>query len=230
MKRAVTLVSAYYENPGMLEFQYDTWRDLPEAIKKNLKIILVDDGSPKNPAKHRNVGVDVQIYRVGVDVRWNQDAARNIGVHHAQTPWIMLTDMDHVVTADTWQHLMDEYLLSEKEIYTFRRVRAPDMTEHKPHPNSWFLAKEIFARIWYDERFAGYYGTDGDFKLRALRVARIVQLKAQLITFSREVIPDASTTAYTRKEPWDFENVKRIRAQRGSAPAKKLTFPYVRVA
>jgi hypothetical protein len=46
--------------------------------------------------------VPLQIYRIMVDVRWNQDAARNIGAAHAENNWLVLTDIDHMVPEETW--------------------------------------------------------------------------------------------------------------------------------
>lgn len=225
----ITLIMAYYENPQMLQMQYDHMRDLPADLKRRIKVIVVDDGSPNHPAVHRDVGIHVSIFRIDVDVRWNQDAARNIGVANCSTEWMLLTDMDHVVNAETWKWAID-WPLNVRNIYTFRRLKAPGMEEHKPHPNSWLISQSVFKRVWYDERFAGFYGTDGDFKLRAQQVASVVAVKAQLIVVPRELVPDASTTAYTRKEHYDYENIKRIRAERGSQPARRLTFPYRRIA
>ena len=53
-----------------------------------------------------------------------------------------------------------------------------------------------------------------------------------MIRVPREVIPDASTTTYTRKEKWDKEGVKKILAAREGVRrwhTKRLTFPYERL-
>jgi hypothetical protein len=79
-----TLVMAYYENPGMLAKQFASIRELPANLRDLIGVVIVDDGSPTKPAQPEDLaGVPLQIYRIGVDVRWNQDAARNIGVAHA---------------------------------------------------------------------------------------------------------------------------------------------------
>jgi hypothetical protein len=52
-----------------------------------------------------------------------------------------------------------------------------------------------------------------------------------LIRYPREVIPDASTTTYGRKEPQDVENVQRIRRERERLEAwypLRVTFPWTR--
>jgi hypothetical protein len=140
-----TLVMAYYENAGMLRQQFASIRALPAKLRDLLHVVIVDDGSPHYPAVPEDIGCGLQIWRIGVDIRWNQDAARNIGVHHAETEWLLLTDMDHVVPEATWERL----LLRKYDGGTpigFARVSAPEMLPYKPHPNSWFLTRGLFER------------------------------------------------------------------------------------
>ena len=105
----ISLVFAYYENPEMLELQ---WREIsryPARVKKLLQVIVVDDGSPSHPAAEvaRPPGLPQHaIFRLDRDVRWNQDAARNIGALEAQAPWLLLTDIDHVVPEATLTKLV----------------------------------------------------------------------------------------------------------------------------
>jgi hypothetical protein len=89
----------------------------------------------------------------------------------------------------------------------------------------------MFDRIGgYDERFSGYYGTDAEFRERVEKTAKAIVMRSEaLIRYPREVIPDASTTTYKRKEKQDHANVPRIRAERANIPNWKplrLTFPF----
>ncbi|WP_409188441.1 glycosyltransferase family 2 protein [Bradyrhizobium sp. RDM4] len=231
---SASLVMAYYENPGMLRAQFAAIRALPAQLRDLLHVVIVDDGSPDHPAQPEEIGCPLQIWRIGVDVRWNQDAARNIGVHHAETDWVLLTDMDHIVPEATWlQLLLRSY--DGGVAYRFRRVSAPDMASYKPHPNSWFLARKLFDRAGgYDENFAGIYGTDALFRDALRATAReIVMLKEVLIRYPREVVADASTTRYLRKQPEDRAGMAEMGARRAADPhwqPKRLSFPYSRVA
>jgi glycosyltransferase involved in cell wall biosynthesis len=222
---------AYYENSSMLAKQYQLIRELPLDIRQHLEVVVVDDGSPENPARLDDIGCDLQVYRIEVDVRWNQDAARNIGATHAKHEWLLLTDMDHMVPTKTWEQIM-KARLHETIAYQFARVSAPRMEPYKKHPNSYLMHRKIWnASGGYDERFAGYYGTDSDFKHRVIRYAEIVDLKEPIIRVPREVVPDASTTRYDRKAPED-KSIRRIRTERNETPGWRplnLTFPYHRV-
>jgi hypothetical protein len=228
--REATLIMAYYENKDMLAAQFAFIRKMPKEIRKFIRVIVVDDGSPFHPAEAEDCGCPLAIYRIGVDIRWNQDAARNIGAFHAETDWRLFTDMDHMVPADTWQYLQTADL-SEYATYKFARVSAPSFEPYKQHPNSFFMTKAIWERIGgYDERFAGYYGTDGDFRDRLVMAGPIVNLKFPLIRVPREHIHDASTTRYARKSPED-KRIREIKAERNRIPGWRplnLSFPYTR--
>jgi glycosyltransferase involved in cell wall biosynthesis len=232
--RDISLVMAYYENPNTLRHQYARIRELPQVVRDNLEVVIVDDGSPPpGEAFYEEIGCPLHVYRIEVDVRWNQDAARNVGVHHSSHSWILMTDMDHEVPENTWQAVMRQKL-DPRVAYQFARVSAPSMTAYKKHPNSYLMTRAMFeATGGYDERFAGYYGTDSDYKHRVARCATmLIDLKEPLVRYPREVIPDASTVRYDRKAPQD-KSIKGIRSARNETPGwmpLRLTFPYHRVA
>jgi len=211
----VTLIMAYYENAGMLQRHYDTLAALPEEYKKAISVIIVDDGSPKAHAyPPASPSIHAKVFRMRKDVRWNQDACRNIGVKHAETEWLLLTDMDHIVPLETWTRLLT-IPSDPNSVYNFARVSLPDLDPYKMHPNSWFMTKTMYERAGgYDERFAGLYGTDGDFRVRLVPLARTRMIKEPIIRVPREVIPDASTTTYKRKAPDDKPGIKRILDER----------------
>jgi hypothetical protein len=224
--KAVTLIVPYYENPTFLATQVAWWRSLPALLRINLRFIVVDDGSPKTPARDVLAGVDdfsLRLFRIETDIRWNWLAARNIGAHEAETTWLVLTDMDHQVPVDTWRGVLHAdhrpdtiYAFSRKE-HTGQSITA--------HPNSWLITKELFWTVGgYDETLSGHYGTDGDWRRRCAATARMAVLAEPLIR--HEFVDDASTTTYKRKQPEDAA-VKRLIAQRGSGwRPKVLRVPY----
>jgi hypothetical protein len=235
-----TLVLAYYDNPTMLQHQVRTWRSLPAELRAQLHVVVVDDGSPRVPALAAVTAgnlagwadelASVQLWRMGVDVRWNQDACRNIGVREAATKWVLLTDMDHVVPVQTWRRLMLGKLTKSK-VYRFSRVTAPELTPYKPHPNSWALTRKLYWKAGgYDEALAGNYGTDGDFLIRVRQVAECIELPDVLVRYPREVIADASTTTLERKRPDEKDAIRRIvRARTADWRPLHFSFPCERL-
>lgn len=235
--RPITFICAYYRNGGMLREQQRVWSEYPSELKPYFHAIVTDDCSPKNDARPEHVkdtGIaSFQMFRTLVDVRWNWLFCRNLGVEYATTDWVLLTDIDHVCPADTLEHLVKGEL-DPACVYRFRRVDAPNRTPYKEHPNTWLMTRTMYDRIGgYDERFSGYYGSDGEFRDRVQKNAKaVVMLPQVMIRYPREVIPDASTTTYGRKEEQDGEMIPKIRARRerekGWKPLR-VTFPYVRL-
>jgi glycosyltransferase involved in cell wall biosynthesis len=238
MNHHFTLVMAYYENHRMLIEHVRCWNELPPVIARYIHVIVVDDGSPTAPARDalqsvpRPAVASIQIWRMLTDVAWNQDACRNLGVKHASTDWLLLTDMDHIVPVDTWKRLITGKL-DTRVAYRFGRVSAPTLEPYKRHPNSWALTQQTYWECGgYDERLAGNYGTDGDFLVRVQRHRKIVDLPEVLVRVPREVVPDASTTTLTRKDPAEKENIRKLMAERAADPNWRplhFSFPHKRV-
>lgn len=242
---SLTLVMPYYENPGMLAKQYTEWERWPAEVQESIMVILVDDGSQLVPADRVNRSLHlpgIQIWRVDEDRPWHQHAARNLGAHVAPDGWLLMTDMDHILTAENAESLLRRLpKMDAQAIYTLHRVEADtgedtlnERGQKKPHPNSFVLTRELYWRIGgYDEDYCGVYGTDSLFKRRAFAVGRKEHLKkVALVRYWRDLITDASTNA-PRKEGRDPNALERIRAAkiaRGEPDTVKvLQFKWERV-
>jgi predicted glycosyltransferase involved in capsule biosynthesis len=239
MLRNLTIVFPYYMNGGMFQEQQKFWNDLPLEILNQLRFIVVDDGSPTNKAQDnilKRSQAKLSIYYVTVDVPWNQDHARNLGASKCDTEWVFFTDIDHVVPYETLLYML-EGKFNPNKYYTFARKNAITLEDYHYHPNSFLIAKNTYWRTGgYDEEFAGYYGTDGYFKRRLDKYTKGEEHVEDhfIIRFSREIIPDASTTTLKRKEGRDMKRkmeIGRIAAHKlehGIRP-KILSFPYIQV-
>lgn len=241
----LTLVMPFYMNPGQLALQYRNWLSWSGKHRNRLRVIIVDDGSPEGHAANvpRPYGLpEVEIYRVLEDKPWHQHGARNLGAHVAPDGWMLLTDMDHVLTPESAAMLfkaMDKGGLDEGTVYMLDRVEAdtglPTLgkdDQPKPHPNSFVMTREMFWRIGgYDERATGIYGTDKLFRERAFAIATRGHLNIPLTRYWRDLIPDASTTTLPRKEGRDPAVKARIMAEIAANPDGRITMsaPYERV-
>ena len=228
--KRVTFIYPYYQNQQFLRAQLSWWGTFPASLRQHLSAIIVDDGSPE-PASGvlRYVAhpFPIRLFRIQQDVRWNWLAARNIGFHHAEDGWCLVTDMDHVVPETTATSVV--YGKHDPNvIYGFSRREFTGETIN-PHPNSWLMTREMFWKVGgYDETLSGHYGTDGDWRRRMAAVADIHILTDRLIR--HEYQQDSSTTTYKRKQPQDAA-VKGIIAKRGKGwRPKTLSFPYEEVA
>jgi hypothetical protein len=228
--RGITFVYPYYENPIFLRLQLHGWSTYAQELQRNLSVIIVDDGSPNHAAADvlRDVAVPfpLRLFRIGVDVRWNWLAARNVGMYHAHG-WCVLTDMDHIVCQSTLRAIMFGKIYSNY-IYRFTRREHTGESIH-PHPNSMLMTATTFWDVGgYDEALSGHYGTDGDWRRRCAAAKRVFTLPCALER--HEYQHDSSTTRYKRKQPEDAGK-KAIIAQRGpNWRPKVLSFPYEEIA
>lgn len=214
----ISLVMPYYCNRSMLALQYRAWQKWSPLAKAQIEIVIVDDGSPKGEQAVEvpfggSAGAlpELSIYRVTEDRPWHQHAARNLGAYVAKAPWLLLTDMDHMLTARNADALLKRlhkadpgtaYYIQRVEADTGEQTTARDGVTPKPHPNSFLMTRDLYWRVGgYDEDYCGIYGTDGLFKSRLFAMASKGLIEhAVLARYWREIVPDASTTTLPRKE------------------------------
>lgn len=229
------LVMPYFNNGKMLERHFDEWASYPQDVKDRLRITIVDDGSARDPAlpHFRNIGIETRLYRILVDKPWNWDGARNLGLHEIPSEPVLHTDMDHLLPVASAKRLV-EMKVKEGRYYVPARIRAVDGQPHHRHPNSWIMQRDLHWRAGgYDERFSGLYGKDAVYRRALEKVARRSEIdEVTLVLFGREVIEDASTTEYSRKEgEYYTKNRPEVRAMLydGKRPTEWLLFPWERL-
>lgn len=225
--RHVTFVYPYYENAHFLADQITGWFTYPEDLRPLVSAIVVDDGSPAPLQWTKPTPFPIRFFRIAVDVPWNWLAARNIGGFHASDGWILFSDIDHVVPVETARTMVWGDL-NPSVIYAFSR-REHTGESIAPHSASFLMTRQTFWRIGgYDETLSGHYGTDGDFRRRAVNVAPLQILTDELIRY--EYVADSSTTRYQRKLPADATAVRQLVQARGQNwTPKTLSFPYLEV-
>jgi glycosyltransferase involved in cell wall biosynthesis len=192
----LSLCIPYWNNAGMLYAQESEWSALPQAVKDRLEIVICDDASDVAITR-RDVGIKSRTFRIQPPhVMWSQCCATNIAANYATGPWLLLTDIDHIVPAETFYYLLnviDRGILDGDVAYRFAR-KDVDGSDRKQHPNSWIMHASVFhASGGHDERLRGLYNQDGTFIERVKRVAEIRDLSCHIIRVGRETIADAST-------------------------------------
>ncbi len=151
----------------MLEYQMSVWREYPFAVRENLEIVVVDDCSPvglraeevikKNIERFGNFDFPFRLVRILVDVAWNECGAKNLGVIAARHGWILITDIDHIVSAAILQEVQSKKLDAET-IYSFTRIRHQSKEANNPHKETMLISTGKFFKVGtFDESYCGHY-------------------------------------------------------------------------
>ncbi|MFT4645424.1 MAG: hypothetical protein ACI8ZX_001840, partial [Planctomycetota bacterium] len=90
------VVTVYQDNEKVndLEKLINVYSQYSEAVLSKVHFIFVNDCSPV-PINIENTKINYTLVKVIDDIMWNQGGARNLGVHLAKTPKLILTDLDH---------------------------------------------------------------------------------------------------------------------------------------
>jgi len=194
----------YYENPNMLREHIKHWKLYSKEITEKLLVIIIDDGSPRNPAesvlKDADLPFELQLYRIKENIPWNYTGARNLGFHVAPQGWVLTTDIDHIVEAESMDHLF-KAKLDEGRYYHLERYMAIDGKIIRPHGISFVITREMFWRAGgFNEDYAGQRSkAAGVFRHALRRVGRLVTLKGvYLIWYNQAIISDCRTSDWPR--------------------------------
>lgn len=233
IKNHITLVYAYYENGAMLDRHLQEWSQYKN--KEQFSAIIVDDCSHRDPAEPHltdiDVGFPISLYRITTDIPWNQNGARNLAMTFADG-WCFLTDMDHLLPARNAEKLI-RYNLSVKKHYKPQR-KLHDGSKYHQHPNTYVIHRDLYWDVGgFDEAFCGHYGSDSTFRRQLNNKSTCMDFdKIYVNLFKREVIPDASTTDFGRKDSsYHVSNCEELskRRREGHPPIRPLNFEWHKV-
>lgn len=219
----VTFIYPYYENPLMFSDHLRTWANYSPQVLKNLKFVIIDDGSPKNPAVGcvpKGCKLPLEIFRINEDIPWNQHGARNLGAHVSKgSEWLFMSDMDVQVDHLAAACLTAAPLLPQCTYMMERKILYKNRVEFKVHPNTFLLTSSKFCETGgYDEDYCGTYGGDAPFRDKLKSISTIMLLKGFSLTgISNEMISDASTSR------WDREAYHKLYLKKHS---EKVGLPY----
>ena len=235
---ALTIVYPYYREAELLAFHCGAWHGYDDETKQRLRIIIVDDGSPDAPAlpilRGMHLGIDLQLYRVNDDLGWHIGGAKNLGMHHVQTKWAFLSDIDHLLPEAGVRTILSKEVLDERKVYLLARA-LHDGRRRRPHPETFVLTKALYWNMGgYDEDFCSMSGcgcinavidreTDGREVLRDVRTLPI-----------RGILPDPNRDARKQERRSGAMRSAAVRAKKASGdlpsgPHDHLRFEWERL-
>lgn len=178
--RELSIILLYYGERDRLLHLLDWFeRGLSRDMIPSLELVIVDDGSPINPAvevleSRPSFSKSICVATVLKDKPWNIGGARNLGAYVASAKFLLMIDIDINLKAEHIKFGLEAARKESHEIYT-DFSRSQNQKAVKPHPAVMLLSKASYwAAGGHDEDFVGRYGyTDVHFKYRA-SVASIV--------------------------------------------------------
>lgn len=239
----ITFVYTYYDNPSMLQRQLAEWLSYPAEALRKLKFTIVDDGSQRQPAHPVVQSVmqgqwgklNLQLFRINVNIPWNMDGARNLAMSNLKTDWALLCDIDHLLPADQLPALF-ALPFSKRTAYQPNQLLVDGTDLARPHPNTYIMRKDAFWHVGgYDEDFAGWYGSDANFRRLMQEWGITLQYvpSINLVVFKETDIDDANTKDWGRNHSrWSAGQNPTLKAKAHSAPYKPvnpLRFPWERL-
>jgi glycosyltransferase involved in cell wall biosynthesis len=198
----IDMVVTYYNSPHMLGKQMEAWRSYSPYTQKNIRIIVVDDGSQTEPASKviAPVGFPLALAVISQDIGWNNGGARNVGATIASASWLFLVDIDHVLEKDEAQKLVGQNLNS-KCYYNVSRTLVNKTVLRRPE-NIIVVPRSSFWDVGgYDEDFSGHYGyEDAWFRYWLQKLVEVRSLPVNLVCFMNKDIKDAVHSGSPKKD------------------------------
>ncbi|MBW2410705.1 MAG: glycosyltransferase [Deltaproteobacteria bacterium] len=157
-----TLLYSCYNVPDeVIEWHLQNWKAYPQSLRDQWSFLLIDDGS-KNPLDPPvDFPLNLTIARIMEDKGWNSGGAKNLGFKLAARNWVLQSDIDHSLSPDDAQRIID--LVKDKRlIYQFARYYnngKGNIELGRPHINTFLIHRDTFWELGgYDEDFSGHYG------------------------------------------------------------------------
>jgi len=139
----------------------NNWKSYPISLLEQVEIILVDDYSDSPLTLNIDFPINLTIARIIEDKYYNIGGAKNLGMTLAKDGWIFSSDIDHILTKDSLEKILNASLKKDT-VYSFRRIqirRNGSMEARPPHANSFMIEKGVFWKCGgYDEDMSGING------------------------------------------------------------------------
>lgn len=200
----ITFAYTYYCNREMFKIHLENWNNYSPAAKKEIKFIIVDDGSRPPLLVRETVHPDLtlDVYRINEDLIWNVVGARNLAMLVADTEWVFQSDMDCVVTPDVADEIVKIYPTLNPGIrhYLGKRKGSDDSFMHRRERSAMILTKRGAIRAGLnDEDFVGSWGyedmlAESEARNRGMAIAFLYDYNQKLTVkkYFTEQVPDAN--------------------------------------
>ncbi len=161
----LSIIHPMWNEEERFKLQLQNWRTWSEEVKDLVDIVIIDDCStpsvrsyigPKRQQIIENINLELSIYRIIDNLKWNTPGALNLGVTVAPKPWFVYMDSDCMFNAENLEKLLD-IIPDGRYVHKFNRWRIDKEKEYEYRPLTctMLMNKKRFWRIKFDEDFTG---------------------------------------------------------------------------
>jgi hypothetical protein len=152
---------------------------------------------------------------------------------HCDTEWALLADMDRLLPPDAAVAAV-EMSKSRGEYYRPNQVWKDGPSLDRPHPNSFIIrVADYWKAGGYDEDFAGFYGTDGNFRKNLKPFVKDIYVTQPYFLCYEKAVKDSITNTLPRKEQGSYcLSIPHLRAKVAGPPyvaQNPLRFPWEQI-
>ena len=145
---------------------------LYQFLNADVELILIDDGSDPPLDENLLASFGIRLLVTNDKSRWSEHMATNIGVEEARGEYIFKTDIDHILTPETFDIAMrfdnDNVMMffKRKEGKLDENGNLIDLgTERTPHANTFILKREWFLKVGGYNEYGEGFGPGGSYDL-----------------------------------------------------------------
>jgi hypothetical protein len=180
--KKITINLSYYNQVDVLRRHITGWESWSKDLLDQFSFCIVDDCSKVKASDiAKNIGysnIDLSVYRVEKDLYCNIAGVRNLAAQQCNTDWMMIIDMDTVVSQELAESLPMYADTSEGTCFKFNRrvMQDPSHIKHnKYHPAVCMIRVSDYWKVGgCEEDLVGNYGyTDPSFWYRAKGVLSV---------------------------------------------------------
>lgn len=180
--KKITINLSYYNQVDVLRRHINGWKSWSKDLLDKFSFCIVDDCSKiKASDIAENIGydnMDLSVYRVETDLYCNIAGVRNLSAQECKTPWMVILDMDTIISSDLAESLLMHTDTNEGTCFKFNR-RVLENTDHikhnRIHPAVCMIRASDYWKVGgCEEDLVGNYGyTDPSFWYRSQGILSI---------------------------------------------------------
>lgn len=192
MYKKITINLSFYNQNKVLIDHINLWKSYSSETKKQFSFCVVDDCS-KIPADEVLSGIDlsdldIHIYRVTEDLYCNIAGVRNLAATVCQTDWIVILDMDTMVSESLAREMLKLTDSPPGNCFKFNRRAIGHNKHNHTHPAVCLLRKDDYWKVGgCEEDLVGHYGyTDPSFWHRAKGKLQVHEMRNLYLNYKPE--------------------------------------------